>query len=195
MGRPRQAFHYAGITVESWQISAEITAFLHLLEAESPQRVLEIGTAGGGTLFLLTRVAAPDALLVSVDLKRGQFGGGHPRWRVPLYRSSAREAQRVELVSGDSHDPRTWDRVRRLLNGRPLDLMFVDGDHSYEGVTQDFTEYSTLVRPGGLVAFHDIVPGGPGKHGDPGRRPHLLVRAQVHVLRRDRIGRRLVIPR
>jgi hypothetical protein len=27
------------------------------------------------------------------------------------------------------------------------------------------------VRPGGLVAFHDIVPGGPGKHGDPGGVP------------------------
>jgi predicted O-methyltransferase YrrM len=164
-------FNYAGITVESWQIEAEITAFLQILEAEPPQTVLEIGTAGGGTLFLLTRVAAPDALLVSVDLKHGQFGGGHPRWRVPLYRSFARDAQRVELVAGDSHDPRTQDRLRRLLNGRTLDLLFVDGDHSYEGVRQDFTDYSKLVRPGGLVAFHDIVPGGPGKHGDPGGVP------------------------
>jgi cephalosporin hydroxylase len=164
-------FNYAGITVESWQIASEITAFLRILEAEPPQTVLEIGTASGGTLFLLTRVAAPDALLVSVDLKRGQFGGGHARWRVPLYRSFAREAQRVELVAGDSHDPRTQERVRRLLNGRALDLLFVDGDHSYEGVRQDFTDYSTLVRSRGLVAFHDIVPGGPGKHGDPGGVP------------------------
>ena len=166
-----RSFNYAGITVESWQIPAEITAFLQMLEAERPQTVLEIGTAGGGTLFLLTRVAAPDALLVSVDLKHGQYGGGHPRWRVPLYRSFAREAQRVELVAGDSHDPRTQDHVRRLLDGRALDLLFIDGDHSYEGVSQDFTDYSTLVRAGGLVAFHDIVPGGPGKHGDPGGVP------------------------
>ena len=89
-------FNYAGITVESWQIPSEIAGFLRLLEAEPPQSVLEIGTARGGTLFLLTRVAAPEALLVSVDLKHGQFGGGYAAWRGRLYRSFAREAQRVE---------------------------------------------------------------------------------------------------
>jgi predicted O-methyltransferase YrrM len=166
-----QRFNYAGITIESWQIPSEITGFLRILEAKPPQSVLEIGTARGGTLFLLTRVAAPEALLISVDLKRGQFGGGYPAWRGRLYRSFAREAQRVELVVEDSHEPHTGRRIRRLLNGRYLDLLFVDGDHTYDGVKQDFADYSPLVRPGGLVAFHDIVPGGPGKHGDPGGVP------------------------
>ena len=164
-------FNYAGISIESWQIASEIERFLRMLEADPPRTVLEIGTARGGTLFLLTRVAASDALLVSVDLRRGQFGGGYPRWRARLYRSFAREGQRVELVLGDSHERRTRERIRRLLSERALDLLFVDGDHTYEGVKQDFADYSPLVRPGGLVAFHDIVPGGPGKHGDPGGVP------------------------
>ena len=166
-----QRFNYAGITVPSWQIPSEIVGLLRTLEADPPQRVLEIGTAGGGTLFLLTRISAPDALLVSVDLRSGQFGGGYPRWRAPLYRSFPREAQRVELVRGDSHQSRTGERIRRLLGGRPLDFLFIDGDHTYDGVRQDFADYAPLVRPGGLVAFHDIVPGGPGKHGDPGDVP------------------------
>ena len=72
---------------------------------------------------------------------------------------------------GDSHESRTWDRIRHLLGDRPLDVLFVDGDHTYEGVKKDFADYSALVRPGGVVAFHDIVPGGPGKHGDPGGVP------------------------
>jgi predicted O-methyltransferase YrrM len=164
-------FKYAGISIESWQIPSEIERFLRTLEADPPRAVLEIGTARGGTLFLLTRVAAPDALLVSVDLRRGQFGGGYPRWRARLYRSFARERQLVELVLGDSHERRTRERIRHLLGDRALDLLFVDGDHTYEGVKQDFADYSRLVRPGGLVAFHDIVPGGPGKHGDPGGVP------------------------
>jgi predicted O-methyltransferase YrrM len=166
-----KAFNYAGISVQSWQIPSEIAGLLRKLEAEPPHTVLEIGTANGGTLFLLTRVAAPDALLISVDLRRGQFGGGYPAWRAPLYRSFAGEAQRVELVVGDSHEPRTGQRVRRLLDGRALDLLFIDGDHSYEGVRQDFADYAPLVRSGGLIAFHDIVPSGPGKHGDPGGVP------------------------
>jgi cephalosporin hydroxylase len=164
-------FNYAGITIPAWQIRSEIVGLLRTLEAEPPRTVLEIGTAMGGTLFLLTRVAAPDALIVSVDLRHGQFGGGYPRWRVPLYRSFARAAQRVELVRGDSHEPDTEDRIRRLLDGRALDLLFIDGDHTYDGVRQDFADYSPLVRPRGLLAFHDIVPSGPGKHGDPGGVP------------------------
>jgi predicted O-methyltransferase YrrM len=39
-----------------------------------------------------------------------------------------------------------------------LDFLFIDGDHTYEGVKQDFEMYTPLVRKGGLVAMHDIVP-------------------------------------
>jgi predicted O-methyltransferase YrrM len=166
-----QGFNYGGITVPSWQIPSEISSLLRLLQAQPPRTVLEIGTAGGGTLFLLTRVAAPDALLVSVDLRRGPFGGGYPAWRSRLYRSFAREGQRVELVRGDSHAEGTRKRIRSLLQGRTIDLLFVDGDHTYEGVRRDFADYAPLVHTGGLIAFHDIVPGGPGKHGDPGGVP------------------------
>jgi predicted O-methyltransferase YrrM len=40
-----------------------------------------------------------------------------------------------------------------------VDFLFVDGDHEYEGVVKDYELYAPLVRPGGLIAFHDIVPG------------------------------------
>ncbi|RPH56645.1 MAG: class I SAM-dependent methyltransferase, partial [Acidobacteria bacterium] len=39
-----------------------------------------------------------------------------------------------------------------------LDVLFIDGDHSYEGVRRDFEMYRPLVREGGLIVFHDIVP-------------------------------------
>ena len=38
-----------------------------------------------------------------------------------------------------------------------LDLLFIDGDHTYEGVKSDFEMYSPLVREGGMIAFHDIL--------------------------------------
>ena len=46
----------------------EIVPALERIERLRPQRVCEIGTAAGGTLYLLTRVSAPDALVVSIDL-------------------------------------------------------------------------------------------------------------------------------
>ena len=36
--------------------------------------------------------------------------------------------------------------------------MFIDGDHSYDGVKTDFEMYCPLIRKGGLMAFHDIAP-------------------------------------
>jgi hypothetical protein len=100
--------------------------------------------------------------VISVDLPDGEFGGGYPAWKTPLYRQFARPGQRLDLLRADSHDPATVDRVRTLLGGEKLDFLFIDGDHSYEGVRQDFESYSALVREGGLVGFHDIAapPGG-----------------------------------
>ena len=80
-------------------------------------------------------------------------------WREELYRNFAREQQQIKIVRDDSHAPSTLEKVRTLLAGRKLDLLFIDGDHSYDGVKKDFEMYSTLVAPDGVIAFHDIVDG------------------------------------
>jgi len=146
-----------GQIVFAMQLRSEISRFLERARALEPRVVVEIGTASGGTLYLLTRVAHPEALIVSIDLPSGRFGGGYGWWRRPLYRSFARAGQRVELLRADSHDPRTAARLRALLGGRAVDLLFLDGDHAYAGVRHDFETYAPLVRPGGLIALHDVA--------------------------------------
>jgi predicted O-methyltransferase YrrM len=151
-------FNAFGITVRPGQVRWEFTQLLEAVQKLKPQRVLEIGTANGGSLLPITRLSAQDAHVISVDLHHGEFGGGYPAWRIPLYKAFARDTQRLDLLRGDSHDPRTLDRVRDLLAGRQLDLLFIDGDHTFDGVKQDFEHYGPLVRPGGIIAFHDINP-------------------------------------
>ena len=123
-----------------------------------PQRVLEIGTARGGTLYLWTQAATEDALLVSVDLPEGDFGGAYPLSRVPFYKEFARPRQTMHLLRTDSHLPATLEQVQSLFGSEPVDFAFIDGDHTYEGVKQDFEMYAPLVRKGGLIGFHDILP-------------------------------------
>jgi predicted O-methyltransferase YrrM len=48
-------------------------------------------------------------------------------------------------------------KLRGFLGREKVDLLFIDGDHTYEGVKKDFEMYSPLVRKGGIIAFHDIV--------------------------------------
>jgi predicted O-methyltransferase YrrM len=48
--------------------------------------------------------------------------------------------------------------VCNLFDNDPIDFLFIDGDHTYEGVKADFRDYASLVRPGGVIAFHDILP-------------------------------------
>ena len=98
-------------------------------------------------------------MLRRLILPEGEFGGGYTRKRRKLYRAFARRGQRIELLRRDSHDLETVRLVHRLLAGRGVDLLFIDGDHTYEGVSQDYASYASLVRAGGLIAIHDIVPG------------------------------------
>jgi hypothetical protein len=65
------------------------------------------------------------------------------------------------LIQGDSHQEGTLDAVKLALHGRTADLLFIDGDHTYEGVRADFETYSQLVSPNGLIGLHDIVPEDP----------------------------------
>jgi len=139
------------------QVRSEIQQALEVIEIDQPKVVVEIGTAGGGNFFLLSRAAHSDGHLVSVDLPLGRWGDGYQAWKVPIFRRLLVKGQRSHFIRANSHDSATVDEVKRVLQGKPVDVLFIDGDHSYEGVKEDFDRYSKLVRRGGLVFFHDIV--------------------------------------
>jgi predicted O-methyltransferase YrrM len=145
-------------SIEPRQNPVEIEELYHAVREIAPMRVLEIGTARGGTLYLWTQVAADDATIVSVDLPGGEFGGAYPDCRIPFYQAFARQRQDLHLLRKDSHMPQTIEDVCDLFDNHPIDFAFIDGDHTYEGAKADFRNYGPLVRPGGIIAFHDILP-------------------------------------
>lgn len=138
------------------QVREEITELLKILANRRPRFILEIGTARGGTLFLFTRAVASNATLISVDLPTG-----YSELKIPYYESFALHDQRIYLLRMDSHRETTLHAINRILGGRKLDFLFIDGDHTYEGVRKDFEMYSRLLNPDSIIAFHDIVPGPP----------------------------------
>jgi predicted O-methyltransferase YrrM len=152
-----ETFSFCGGSLEPIQVKDEIARLVTDVRRLKPERILEIGTAKGGTLYLWTRVACEDATIVSVDLPGGKFGGGYSSLRIPLYKRFAQTEQSVHLIRASSHAPETLSQVRGLFGNAQIDFLFLDGDHTYEGVRDDWEMYGPLVRPGGLVAFHDVA--------------------------------------
>lgn len=136
--------------VRSLQVLSEITALAREVAALKPQIILEIGTARGGTSLIWAHIA--EKKLITCDLldKKG-FGD-----LVRAFPPPGSQCE-VSLMVGDSHSSEFLERVRKELDGEPVDFLFIDGDHTEAGVRQDYEFYSPLVRPGGLIAFHDIV--------------------------------------
>ena len=57
-------------------------------------------------------------------------------------------------ILGDSHDSRTVSRLYRRLERRGIDLLFIDGNHSYESVKKDYEFFEPQTKH--IIAFHDI---------------------------------------
>ncbi len=141
----------------------ELEAFLALAADLSPRMVVEIGTKQAGTFYALGQIASSDALLISIDKPCGSGGGGYSLRDEFRFAQRRLPGQTQRYIRGDSHDLRgnrysTYSRLERHLDGRPIDLLFIDGDHSYQGVRQDFETYGQLTDEGSIIAFHDIVP-------------------------------------
>lgn len=136
----------------------ELASLVAMVRRLRPHTVLEIGTHRGGTLFCWAAVASPDARLVSVDLPNEREGMGTTEDDRARFSSFLRPGQTLECLKADSQLPATRDRVLHALGGRPVDFLWIDADHRLPGVTRDWELYRPLVRPGGLIGFHDIHP-------------------------------------
>ena len=143
------AFRYAGIAPN--QNRGEILGLLGMLREMQPERLCEIGSAAGGTLFLLSRIAHPNARILSIDLNDSATRTESFRWLV-------QPGQRLTCIQGDSHQQEIFQKFRKWIGDDKLDFLFIDGDHTYEGVACDHRMYGPRVKPGGFVAFHDIAP-------------------------------------
>jgi predicted O-methyltransferase YrrM len=98
--------------------------------------------------------------VISIDLPGGIHGGGYaaPRGRLLQRFAHDRPGVSIHLLRTSSQEESTKQRVRELLRGEPVDVLFIDGDHRLAGVRRDYELWRDCVRTGGHIVFHDIVP-------------------------------------
>jgi cephalosporin hydroxylase len=130
----------------------ELYPLVCYLQLYPPCRIVELGSARGGTFLIWCEVATEYGVIVSVDLEQTEEG-------VERMRGYAHPHQKAHFVKGDTHDPNIRRQVEDLVGY--VDLLHIDADHSEGAVRADWEDYSPLVCPGGLAVFHDISDGGP----------------------------------
>lgn len=141
---------YGYFTIHTLQKRSEIIALAKAVAAIQPKIILEIGTARAGTLLVWSSLASEKVItcdLVHRDPQRPLLEALPPPSSVC----------KVKLLTGNSHEAAFKSQVVHELSGRKVDFLFIDGDHTESGVAQDYNDYKEFVRPGGIIAFHDII--------------------------------------
>ncbi|HEY7618803.1 MAG TPA: class I SAM-dependent methyltransferase [Solirubrobacteraceae bacterium] len=140
-----------------------------LAVAQGRRRVVEIGVYEGSSAVVLCEALEPDAELHLID----PFG--HHGWALPAGWGATEGASRrvVARARRRSRGPRVvWhvDYSAAVASrwGGGIDLVFIDGDHSEDGVRADWEGWHGFVEPGGVVLFHDARLTQDGGRGLPG---------------------------
>lgn len=112
--------------------------------------VINIG-AGVGTSAATFLEARADLALITVDIQEGVSPhGGLGNERRALAEMGLLEGRIYQQIAGDSK------QVGKELHPAILfDLIFIDGDHSYEGCAGDINAWLPHLKPGGVLAIHD----------------------------------------
>lgn len=120
--------------------------------------VVNIG-AGAGTSGLAIMESRPDVTLLTIDIQDASspFGCLEAE-RDVLARAGFSEQQlrmRHWQACIDSADMGLeWDRYEKTFDHAP-DMVFIDGDHSYEHATDDIQIWLRILKDGGIIAVHD----------------------------------------
>jgi predicted O-methyltransferase YrrM len=110
---------------------------------------LEIGCYAGGSACLMLQ--RPNTNVISIDL-------GYPIDKEVVVQNTNKMNKynnKYNYIKGSSHNSDTIYKLESELNGILLDILFIDGDHSYAGVINDFNNYSKYVKEGGYIVFDD----------------------------------------
>lgn len=119
--------------------------------AEGSQ-IVEIGSFEGRSSSILAAVAdAHNLKLVCIDAFIPKFNGGNPvveKVREVFYREVMDKFENVELLEMISDQA-----IEHIVE--PIDYIFIDGDHTFDGVWKDLNNYMPLLKDGHCVTLHD----------------------------------------
>jgi SAM-dependent methyltransferase len=108
---------------------------------------VEIGCYAGGSACLMLQ--RENTSVFSIDLGNPI----HPSVVNENVNKLNKHNNNYNYIQGSSHDLNVFNKLSNHVN--EIDILFIDGDHSFDGVAKDFEIYSKLVKNGGYIIFDD----------------------------------------
>lgn len=141
-------FDYLWVDLLDMNILQKPEEYLALLEFLDERlffmdKCLEIGCNSGATAYGFAK------LFKKVITFESDW---HPAW-TRTWAKLQSDNKNVEIFPLDSH---TEQAEQEIKSNAPYDLIFIDGDHSYEGVKKDLQLAKKYINPVGYIVFHDV---------------------------------------
>lgn len=126
--------------------------------AKASYRMVELGTGFGACACLMLLASSPHGVVHSVDPFQKDT---HGTWQSSAGQAwkhvqAAAKALKFDIMRWTLYETTSHDASQRATDaGAFFDLVFVDGDHTYEAVKQDVNDWLPLLRVGGVLLLHD----------------------------------------
>ncbi len=115
---------------------------------QGQRHIVELGVFEGATSLVLRKAMSADGKLWCIDpFPRGRLGISYQH-SIAFREVNKSTNGTVEFIQKLSHEAvQGWQE--------PIDLLFIDADHSYQAVRRDWDDWSPYVKAGGIIALHD----------------------------------------
>lgn len=144
-------------TFSAMQKPEELAPLIELVVAKEPRIIAEIGFGKGGTSWAWSKIPSLEHLII-IDLPSGPYGGSESEEvQKKLSFISQLTKAKVTYIAGNSANSECLEKAQEALDKKLIDFLYIDGNHTYDGVKSDFLIYKDLVTPGGLIGFHDVA--------------------------------------
>jgi len=144
-----------GYQIGMLQRKHEILHFAQWLSAHHISNFCEIGTWKGGSFQIWDYLSQPGEH-IAIDPNSQQGIILTPEQLATRQNLFASLKPVVSMLLMDSQRAATRQAVEHILDGKRLDFLFIDGDHSQHAVHHDYMVYGQFVRRGGVIALHDV---------------------------------------